>query len=420
MQASNSAEIRRQNYITRSIVAISGLILFIAIILNSLYVLAAGSATLSLSSGSSYTVGDTFSVTIRENSGSDPVNAVQADLSYDSSKLQYLSTNVSSSIFNLAGPSSGGSGSVSIARTKDGVAVTGTQTVAVVNFKAIATGSATISFKPSSSIVRNTDYTNVWNGNTTGATYTINPVPVAPAPSTPPSSGGSNSGNTPATNTPSTGGGSSTNNSPSNPSSSDSPDSNAPSSDNSNSTDTSDSGDESSKSEESAVNGAGYVVGIKVLDANKKPVVGAKVTINGVTKTTDNTGVAGFTDMPEGNYKAEIEYDGKKVTSDVSVVKGASTTALQEFTVSLDGKKDSGPNLLVSGSIGLILVAVAAGVVLLVKRFKAHRLDSFYQSTNSDVDTKPIVFHHNPDQPPGTVVTPQPTQNQDSNNEEHQ
>jgi hypothetical protein len=53
---------------------------------------AATGATLSMTSSSSTpAAGSNVTVTINEDSGTDPVNAVQASLSYDSTQLQYVS-----------------------------------------------------------------------------------------------------------------------------------------------------------------------------------------------------------------------------------------------------------------------------------------------------------------------------------------
>lgn len=109
---------------------------------------AAGNATLSLSpSSGSYKKGATFAVTIHENSGSTQVNAVEADLTYSTSKLQFVSIDTNSSAFDIGARGIGGSGSVEISRAKSGGSLTGDQIVAKVNFKALAgSGSTSITF----------------------------------------------------------------------------------------------------------------------------------------------------------------------------------------------------------------------------------------------------------------------------------
>ncbi len=134
----------------------------------------AASATLYLTPATStISLGSTFSVTIRENSNTEVINAVQANLTYNATMLQYLSTDTATSAFDLSGSSTGGNGSVSVARAKSGTSLTGDQIVAVVSFKVIGTGSVTVGFAPNSSLVRTSDTANVLSV-TTPATYTLN------------------------------------------------------------------------------------------------------------------------------------------------------------------------------------------------------------------------------------------------------
>jgi chitodextrinase len=133
---------------------------------------AAGVGTLTLSPASGpVSLGATVTVTINENSSTTAVNAVEADLTYDQTKLQYVSTNTSTSPFTLVAANSGGSGSVTIASATS-TPVSGTQVVAIVTFTAIGTGSTNVAFSPASGIAESTNNTNIL-GTSTGATYTI-------------------------------------------------------------------------------------------------------------------------------------------------------------------------------------------------------------------------------------------------------
>jgi|GEM_PF-4219381 len=152
----------------------------------------AASATLYLTpSSGTYSVGQTLTVTVYTNTGGDPVNAVEADFSYPSSKLQFQSIDTGSSAFGISAPSSGGSGTVQIARGNTS-GISGTLIVAAVHFTVLATGSAAMSFQGSSAVVRSTDNANILSG-TTGANFTLSaaatPPPSTPKPSTPASSG---------------------------------------------------------------------------------------------------------------------------------------------------------------------------------------------------------------------------------------
>ncbi len=113
----------------------------------------AASATMSLSPGSgSEAEGSTFTLNIYENSGTDPVSAVSADLSYPANLLSF--DNISSSYaFGIVASNSGGNGSVNIDRGAI-PAVTGNQLVASVRFKVLASsGTASVTFNNDSKLV---------------------------------------------------------------------------------------------------------------------------------------------------------------------------------------------------------------------------------------------------------------------------
>jgi hypothetical protein len=150
----------------------AGLIVFGYLITR---IFAAGSATLYLTPASgSYAIGSSVNVQVWANTGTDPSNAVEADLSYPQAQLQFVSIDGTGSAFGIPAAGSGGSGSVTIARGVTGgqPPVTGAALVATVKFNVIASGSAPITFKNSSAIVRSTDSTNILN-TTVGATYSI-------------------------------------------------------------------------------------------------------------------------------------------------------------------------------------------------------------------------------------------------------
>ncbi len=164
---------------------------------------ASGTATLSLSPASgSHDINTNFTVKVYENSGTEQVNAVQADLIYDQSKLQFVSVTNTGSPFNTCVHSSGGSGSVSTSCALLGSSVTGSQLVSNITFKAlVGSGSSSVNFASSSSVVRYSDATDIWDGNTSGGTYSFT-TPAAPTPpaTTPPSSS-SSSHTTPSSST---------------------------------------------------------------------------------------------------------------------------------------------------------------------------------------------------------------------------
>lgn len=158
--------------------------------------------------------GDSISAVIYENSGSDSINAVQANLSYPSNLLTYVSIDNTGSAFSIQAQNTGGSGSVKVGRGT-ATPVTGAQLVATVHFTAAAAGTANIAFASGSAVVRSSD-----NGGEalieTGASYTIS-APAGSGSSS--SSSSSSSSPKPSTSTTTNSSGTGSSNSTSTPSS---------------------------------------------------------------------------------------------------------------------------------------------------------------------------------------------------------
>jgi hypothetical protein len=135
--------------------------------------------------------GNNVDVQVRVNSGTDPVNAVQANLSYDPAKLQFVSVSTTGSAFPLEAQSTGGSGSVNMARAVNGgsAPATGDQLFATVTFKALVSSTtANINIAAGSAVVRSTDNSNILV-DSAGATFTLGsastPTPTATPTPTP-------------------------------------------------------------------------------------------------------------------------------------------------------------------------------------------------------------------------------------------
>ena len=164
---------------------------------------AAGNASLILTPNSgSYDQNTNATLTVYEDSGTENVNAVDVRLTYDAAKLQFVSINTTGSPFDFCTEKSGGSGNVTITCAKLGGGVANKQLVGKVTFKALAgSGSTAVSFGSNSHIVRSSDNTDIWNGNTTGGSYNLT-TPATPPPasgsSSSPSSGSSSSPSTPS------------------------------------------------------------------------------------------------------------------------------------------------------------------------------------------------------------------------------
>jgi len=126
--------------------------------------------------------GTSFSVQVRENSGTTAVNAIQANLSYNPSLLTFVSISTTGTAFGVTAQSSGGSGAVNIALGVSGgsPAVTGDQLVATINFTTTTTGgTATVPFTTGTALVSSTTNTNILPSlsSTAGGSFTTDTAP---------------------------------------------------------------------------------------------------------------------------------------------------------------------------------------------------------------------------------------------------
>jgi hypothetical protein len=159
----------RTNRIIAAVLAIS-----VAVGAYTLYAtLAAGTPTMYLQpSSSSVSSGQVLSLAIRVDTGGQGTNAVQSDLTYTSSFLEFQSIDSNGSAYAIDAQSSGGNGSVSIARGNI-TDVTGDALVATVKFKVIATnGSGSVTFNNSSVLLRTSDSTDILGAKVNGS-YSI-------------------------------------------------------------------------------------------------------------------------------------------------------------------------------------------------------------------------------------------------------
>jgi cytoskeletal protein RodZ len=132
--------------------------------------------SLSLSSPSSPTKkvakDSTLTLEVWADSGAQSVNALQVNLSYPQEKLSFIKVDGSGSAFTLDAQSSGGNGTVKIARGNI-KPISGRLLVAKVQFKALDdSGNATVTFDKSSVLISSTTNKNIL-GKTDGATYTL-------------------------------------------------------------------------------------------------------------------------------------------------------------------------------------------------------------------------------------------------------
>ncbi len=122
----------------------------------------------------SYQVGDNVAVVVSENSGSTGVTTVIPVVNYNSSLLSYKGIdNTGSQFADVAPPVATGAGTLNFTRGSS-IARTGSQKVATLNFTALKSGTATVSFGPGSIVYAVTaGAPNVYGGSSTGASYTI-------------------------------------------------------------------------------------------------------------------------------------------------------------------------------------------------------------------------------------------------------
>ena len=291
-----------------------------------------GTLTLSPSSGT-YGEGKTFTVTVYENSGSSTVNAVQADLTYDQNKLQFVSLNADppTSAFAIKAAASGGSGAVTF-QMGNITALSGNQVVGTITFKVKPLTSSTtgaINFKSSSAMQTNdTPSVDVWDGNTSGGSYSLKAdTTTTTTKTTKPASGGS------STSSSSTG----------------SKTTITPSADEQKA--------EPAKpvevSKVSNTDGT-YLVSIKVVDGNGKAISGASVTLGSNTVQSDSTGIASFSNVAPGNYSVSVKSGKVLGKASISVDGSQPTTAVQQFEVKTKPKY----NLALYAEIGAAILII--------------------------------------------------------------
>lgn len=131
----------------------------------------------------SYTSGQTFTATIQVNPQSKSVNAVEAKLTFDNTKLAVVSVSKTGSVFtlwtteptfsNAAGTIDFGGGSPTPFSTRS--------TIATVTFRTLATGSGNVTVTTGSVLAADGLGTNVYTG-AGNATYTVTDAVVTPTP----------------------------------------------------------------------------------------------------------------------------------------------------------------------------------------------------------------------------------------------
>jgi hypothetical protein len=307
-------------------IALSGLGTYF---LGSIQVAAAGSATLTLTPASATeNTGGTFTEDVYENSGSVGVNAVEANVIFNVTAFQYISSADGSSAgspFTMCPKSSGlnaAGNEVMIGCAITSTNTTGSQIVAQITFKVLGVpGQTNLVFdngsnNPSnaggsgsiyaSNITEQSNEANIWNEVTTGASRTI---AIAPTSSGSSSSSGSSNSSTSGSSGSSTSKTKSSSSSTKTPTPAPTPTPQttvtAPTVSNSN-------GSTSAPS-------IAKFVSIKVVNNDNAPVPNTSVTIDNQTAKTNSSGIASFTNIPVADYQVALQHGTSKATKNISV-----------------------------------------------------------------------------------------------------
>jgi hypothetical protein len=370
------------------------------------------SASLTVSPlNSTYTVGNSATISVYEDSGSQAINSVSIGLNYDANKLDFQSVSTASSAFAGGGcpDHDGGSGNVTITcflyPTGSPSTLSGRQLVGTVSFKIKAAGSTNITFAKESAeksgIFLAGTGENIWNGTTTGGSYTLS------AGSTNPGTGGGSGGggSSGGSSTPTTGGGSSTGSSGSGGSNTPTTGGTKPSGGTSNASNTSQvpsttNGPPSTSQPITSTGQPGQTVTVTVTDKDGHPAGGVTVKLDSLEATTDISGVVTFSGVSAGKHKLSA-------TNSILGAASRSITVADNSNPNIALKLGKTPNYLLYVALGIlvILLLVAARLVARWLHNRAENSRRFvgYQ-TGPDNSTK-IEPANNA---PAAVVAPRP------------
>lgn len=142
--------------------------------------LAAGAASISISGGGSYSVGNTFTTTILESS-TQAVNGVKVGVQYNASMLQVVGSPTIGDFSTCPSGVAVSGGLVSWECAALGGQLTGSHPVGTITFKALVAGSSVIS-TTSGTVITDavTANQNDWNGSSASSNITVN-APSAPS-----------------------------------------------------------------------------------------------------------------------------------------------------------------------------------------------------------------------------------------------
>nr|MBP7834695.1 hypothetical protein [Candidatus Saccharibacteria bacterium] len=346
--------------------------------------------------------GQTFTVEVRTNSGNTNVNAVNAEFTYPTNLVDFVSFDYTGSAYGIAAVSSGTNGKVVMARAQIG-GISGDQLVGKATFKAKTTGgNAKLSFLPATSLLESTNNTNILPSASSayGVSYTV----VGSSTTTPPpadkaddkakdqaSTSTDTSKNKTNTNT-----NTNTNNTSVNQSPTATP---TPSDD----TDGSDNKSEEVNQAEESSSKISAVIVIK--DTDGKLVKNTKVFINGKEYKTDNKGQIQYKGEVDSVLKITMKAkDGTvKDLGSVTLVKGA-TDQKYDLVSSVPIPQSNTFPIIPIVTLSIVLLLLAGGFVGVNKYNRTQQ----YKIAHGLASDKTYVGEPAPNQvnQPTTIITP--------------
>jgi hypothetical protein len=126
------------------------------------------------------------------------------------------------------------------------------------------------------------------------------------------------------------------------------------------------------------------LVAIKVVDADNQPVVNQKVSLNGQSSTTDQTGIASFTNIAAGSYEVTVTTKNGKTLASIIVAENSSVSDVQLFEVNLKNKKST----LLYALIPLILITVFIIIWISSRHRSKNELDRHFPLKQTDPNPK--------------------------------
>lgn len=126
-------------------------------------------------------VGQTFSLDLRMNSGTTPVNAVEAYVAYPVDQFELVSSSTDGGVFDINAPSSGvAAGIITISRGRVG-GIAGDHKIATFTFRSLKAGNAGVALSRTSQLLSAIDNKNII-GSLGHALYQVGDVAAAPVP----------------------------------------------------------------------------------------------------------------------------------------------------------------------------------------------------------------------------------------------